>query len=187
MRKIYRNILICSLSGLILVGGGIFFLSPQGSTYFHVGSTCQFDPNISDEIKGLITETIVTVANGGVFSLMNKKNHLIAIGDQISEAVTDFAYWAYVFSTPQLARDMKKIQGTSVKYNGFIKGTQNKLVRESQQNPCFFEQAEGFAEYLHLPKEEFLALLKSCLEKSVRNKYAFQKYLDYLIAHTSDS
>lgn len=186
MRKFYKTIIVCAGLGVVVAGGVVFFEGAQVENYFESHSQCTFDPFIKEEIKALIRETIVTVANGGAFSLMGKKSHLIAIGDEISAAVTDFAYWAYVFSTPELALDMKKIQGTSVKYTGFVKGTQNKLTREYKENPCFFEQAGGFAEYLHLPKEELVALLKSCLEKSATDKYAFEKYLDYLIAHKSD-
>lgn len=185
MRKNHKRIILYTALSLAVAAGGFVVMNPQVAESFHTHSQCKFNPQMSDEVKSMIAETITTVANGSLLSLMGKKSRLVAMGDQISDQVTDFEYWGYVFSTPQLARDMKKIQGSSVKYKGFVKGTQNKLSRESKDNPCFFQEAGEFAEYLHLPKEDTLAVLQSCLAKSSSDKYAFKPYLDYLIAQVS--
>ncbi len=180
-KKIWIAIPLC----LLLLGGG-FLLTPTGQNHLSLGrSPCRFNPTMDPQIESLIRETILTVANGSLFSLMGKKRHLNEMGDTISAAITDFAYWGYIFSTPELAQGMKKIKGSSPKYEGFLKGTQNKLVRECNDNPCFWKQAEGFAAYLHLPQQELLPLLQEGIENSTRSKYAFRPYLDYLIAHTT--
>jgi hypothetical protein len=185
MRKKRKRIWWCVLLCLALFAGGIL-LTTEGRTglpiSFRFDSNCTFNPFIAEETKGRIHEIIETVANNGLLSLMGKKGYLIKLGDVVGAATTDFAYWAYVFSTPKLAQDMKKIQRSSVKYEGFIKGSQNKALRECNANPCFLQQARGFAAYLHVPEEELVAVLQECIEESAHNKYAFKKYLDYLIA-----
>ena len=76
---------------------------------------------------------------------------------------------------------MKKIQSSSPKYNGFIEGTRNRIMREYHENPCLLEQGQGFAKYLKLRQEETVAILKECIENDQRDKREFKKFLDYII------
>ena len=168
----------------LVIAAGVFFSindTSHFSEYFNTNSNCRFNPEINEKNKALIEETIVTVAHEGVFSLMGKEKHLRKIGAIVSNEVSDFAYWAYVFSCPELARDMKIIQKSSLKYKGYITGTRDKLMKDYQENPCLLQQARGFARYLHLPEEQTVAVLKECLDNSNRSKYEFRKYIDYLI------
>ncbi len=113
----------------------------------------------------------MTVAHEGVFSLMGKEKHLRQIGAIVSSEVSDFAYWAYVFSSPKLAQDMKLIQKSNLKYKGFVKGTGKTVMQEYHENPCLLEQARGFAHYLKLPEEEFIALLEQCIANGAQNRH----------------
>ena len=188
MQKIHKKIWVYSGACLILLTGGFFgisYFSSGSSDHSPVSSNCKFNPEIDENIQALIKETIVTVANGSLFSLMGKEDHLRKIGDIISNETSDFAYWGYVFSSPLLATDMKKIQSSSAKYEGFLGGVQHKLMQEYRENPCLMSQAKGFAKYLHLPENEILAVLQECIDNSNKSKYAFRPYLDYLIAKKS--
>lgn len=187
MKKNRKKIWLYSLSFLILFTGGFFCMIHfnSGISSYFSKSNCKFDPKINENIQALIDETIITVANSSLLSLMGKKERLTKIGDSISNEVSDFAYWGYIFSSPRLASDMKKIQSSSPKYEGFLKGMQNKLMREYQENPCFLSQAKGFARYLHLPEKQTIALLQECIANSSSSRYAFRPYLDYLIANKS--
>lgn len=144
-------------------------------------SQCFFSSEISEKNKALIDETITTVAESGLFSLMGKKSHLEQMGAVLSKEVPDLTYWAYVLSTPKLAQDMKIIQGSSMKYNGFVKGTRDRLMREHRQNPCLLEQAKGFAKYLKIPEEKTVEVLKKSIESDGQDKKAFKAFLDYII------
>lgn len=185
MSKVKKNqkTWIYALSiGILVIGGFIFVFScssvlPQSWKIF---SKCKFDPSISKKNKALIEETFSTVADDGLFSLMGKKSHLEEMGDILSKEVPDLTYWAYVLSDPKLTKDMKTIQDSSAKYNGFIEGTRNRIMREFQENPCFLEQAVGFAEYVNLPSDKTVAILKECIENDSKDRHGFKKFLDYL-------
>ncbi|MBX9922623.1 MAG: hypothetical protein K2Y01_00795 [Rhabdochlamydiaceae bacterium] len=175
--------------GVLLVGGGLFILS-RTSLLPHswkISSKCKFDPTISKKNKALIDETFSTVADDGLFSLMGKKSHLEDMGTILSNEVPDLSYWAYVLSDPKLTKDMKTIQDSSAKYNGFIEGTRDRIMKEYHENPCLLEQAEGFAEYVKLPKDKTVAILKECIDHNSEDKHGFKKFLDYLFGEEGKS
>jgi hypothetical protein len=179
-----KKIWIYSTAIVVLLAGGAYYTLSETTLFPKAGnilSKCRFSPDISKQNKALIEETITTVANEGVFSLMGKQEHLEQIGKTLDKEVPDLTYWAYVLSNPTLAKDMKKIQGSSLKYDGFITGTRNKLMKEYHTNPCLLEQAEGFAKYLKLPEKETVSILKQCIDNDSEGKYEFKKFLDYII------
>jgi hypothetical protein len=183
MKKIYR-ISLYALCGAALLTGGVFValdFSSESGYFKKTDTTCKFNPYVAPDIEALIEETIVTVANTNLLSLWGKKSHLTQIGDTISHETTNFSYWAYVFSSAKLSNDMKKIQSSSTKYEGFLKGTQNKFIKEYQENHCLFIEAKGFAKYLHLPEDKILALLIQGFHDAPKNKLAFKPFLDYII------
>ena len=113
--------------------------------------------------------------------MLGKESHLEEIGAILDKEVPDLTYWAYVLSNPKLAEGMKTIQESSTKYNGFIKGTRDKLMKEYHENPCLLEQAKGFAKYLKIPEDQTVSILKECIDNNSKDKYEFKKFLDYII------
>ncbi len=176
--KKYGKASIFLLLLLLIIGGGFGFLlsgSPSIKKYF----LCSFNPFIDRADKERITRIIDTVADDRLFSLLGREAYLKGLADEVNQRVSDFAYWAYVLSTPALKEKMKEIQKSPEKYRGFVNGTSEKLLREYRDNRCFFKEAGGFARYLKLPEEEMIRLLKEALETKEGN--AFRAYLDFLI------
>jgi hypothetical protein len=170
-------------AGILIIGGSCYTLSRTSflPTSWKIFSQCRFDPTISEKNKALIDETITTVAHKGLFSLLGEKSHLEDMGTILSKEVPDLTYWAYILSHPKLKKDMLLIQDSSPKYNGFIEGTRNRIMREYKENPCLLKQAEGFADYLDLPEDKTVAILKECIENDSKDDEAFKKFLDFII------
>ncbi len=168
--------------GILIIGAAIWVICRDStSAPWKIFSSCKFDPSISPKNKALIDETFSTVSGEGLFSLMGKKSHLEEIGDIIGKEVPDLTYWAYVLSSPKLTKEMKIIQQSSAKYNGFIEGTRNRLMQEYQANPtCLLTQAAEFAKYVHLSQEKTVAVLKDCIDHDSQDSHGFKKFLDYL-------
>ena len=183
LSKTSKIVTFCIVLGVLLVSAIAFTLYKTSMLpeSWNILSTCNFDAKISQKNKALIDETITTVADDGLFTLLGKESHLKDMGAILSKEVPDLAYWAYVLSTPKLALGMKTIQESSAKYHGFITGTRDRLMKEYQENPCLLEQAKGFAKYLEIPVEPTVSILKECIDNDSNDKYEFQKFLDYII------
>lgn len=170
--------------GALVVIGGVYMLYSQPSLKIgtvEIGSQCKFDPYVSDKNKKLIEETITTVAHKGVFSLMGEKSHLQEMGRTLSREVPDLAYWAYILKDPKLKSDMLIIRKSSPKYNGFVEGTQDRLIQENRENSCLLEEAKGFAKYVGISEEETVFLLKKSLENEGKDEDRFEDFLDYIL------
>lgn len=176
-----------SILGALLLGGALFTFCNTSvfSSSWNILSSCKFNPEVSEKNKALIDETITTVANESLFSLIGEKTHLEEMGTILTKEVPDLAYWAYILSNSKLAEKMLIIQESSLKYNGFIIGTRDRLMREYQENPCLLQQAEGFAKYLKIPKNQTVAILKECIDNDSSDKYEFKKFMDYIINETT--
>lgn len=187
-KKTKTSIYIVTLIALVL-GGALWILSCSSLVphSWETKSNCQFNPSISNKNKALINETFATVANDGLFSLLGKKSHLENMGEILSKEVPDLTYWAYVLSDPKLTQDMKVIQKSSAKYNGFIEGTRNRIMKECQDPSCFLNQAAEFSQYVHLPEETTVNILKECMANDSQDVHAFKKFLDYLFAEKGPS
>lgn len=169
------------LLGAIVIGGAIWAICcSSGASPWKMFSKCGFDPSISKKNKALIDETFSTVADDGLFTLLGKKSRLEEIGAIIGKEVPDLVYWAYVLSTPKLKKEMKTIQTSSPKYNGFIEATQKRIMKEYHENSCLLKQAAEFAKYVHLPEEKTVAVLKDCIDNDSKDSHGFKKFLDYL-------
>jgi len=179
-----KKIYVCSIGLLAFLIGGSYWTLSRTSLFtgsWNVISECSFNPDISEKNKKLIDETITTVAHKGVFSLLGDKSHLEDMGRILSKEVPDLAYWAYILNDPKLKSDMMIIRKSSPKYNGFIDGTADRLLKESKENPCLLQQAKGFAKYVGLPEDKTVEVLKECLEKGLEDEDQFEKFLDYIL------
>ncbi len=191
MRKLKKNtktsIYVVILIALV-IGGALWILSCSSLVphSWKTTSHCEFNPSISNKNKALINETFATVANDGLFSLLGKKSHLEDMGEILSKEVPDLTYWAYVLSDPKLTQDMKIIQKSSAKYNGFIEGTRNRIMKECQDPSCFLSQAAEFSQYVHLPEDTTVNILKECIANDGQDVHAFKKFLDYLFAGSGE-
>lgn len=185
LKKSTKIAALCLIIFAVLATGFFLFFSHSTvfSNYTSVFSKCKFDPEINQKNKALIDETITTVADTGLFSLLGEKSHLEEMGTILSNEVPDLSYWAYILSNPQLVPKVKLIQDSSPKYNGFIEGTRDRILKEYHENPCFLEEAKGFAEYLGLPEDQTVAVLKECIEKNEEDDESFKAFLDFIIAN----
>ena len=177
------------LWGVILVVialcfGGYFFLAKGELTdraWNPLSKECNFKMNISKKSQQEIFEIVDTVANTGSLSLLGKKGHLDRLGAIVDKEVETLDFWGYIMSQPKLAKDMKKIQGSSMKYDHFVENSGKGFRKAFQQNKCFYNQAKGFAKYLKINEERTLELMKECMEKPRSDKDAFKPFIDYLI------
>ncbi len=150
-----------------------------------ISASCTFDANVSEVAGAKISEIVITVAKTRALYLAIKKNHLEKLGDDVHKEVAFFPFWAYIFSRPELAKAMKKIQDSSMKYNPFIGGGREALLEVSKTEKdleCFLKIGEEFAIYLKIDPNQTKALLEEGLKKLKDDQTGLKPFFDYLIA-----
>lgn len=185
MNKISTIYIATTFLLLLLMGIALLsLLTPsEGSSFSGVKGNCSSNAlYVSAEDGKRIDEMISTIANTSSMGLLFKKGHLEDLGAKVNEKVGPFAFLTYIFSHPELARDMKKIQSNSMKYTPFVKGLRTNMMRDYEAG-CFYVYADQCIGALKLNKEEVTAILKECIEtaSATRNKPAFKPFVDYLI------
>ncbi len=151
-------------------------LAPEGShmesAHFKVG----------EEEGEVIRELIITMARTNPAVLAFKKSKLEALGLKLRSKVTTFEFLAFVFSDPELSKEMKLLQESSIKYKRFIEGLSPKMLKEYEKEG-FYLRAHHFALHLEIDHEEFLQILTQCVQIAKSgDKAAFRPIVDYLIA-----
>lgn len=132
-----------------------------------------------------IREIISTMANTSTFGLLFKKSHLKKLGNAVDKHVPPFEFLAYIFSDPDLAKSMARIQKSSFKYNGFLEGLQKNLMIV-EGNGCMSIKADGFSKFLGLdPRKTKLFLAGGVTKAQKGNNKAFRSFVDYLIEEKS--
>jgi hypothetical protein len=178
-----RRLLIPLLAVLLLGGTLFFFYRYHGAEkQLHEKHCVSFSPRVSDEDGRRIQTLISTIAHTSTVSLLFKKGSLQKLGALLDQNVPPFVFLAYIFSHEELAKDMRLIQQSSMKYNNFLEGLQKNLLKEYAAG-CFYSTAKGFAAHLGRDYNAMHPLLKRAIEEAEarRNKKAFRAFVDYLI------
>lgn len=140
---------------------------------------------VGDEEAEVIRELIITMARTNPAVLAFKKGKLEALGQRLKSKVTTFEFLAFIFSDPDLAREMKLLQESSIKYNRFVEGFSPKMLKEFEKEG-FYLRVEHFALHLDIDQIEFTKILNDCLSVAqVGDRGAFKPLIDYLIAAKS--
>jgi len=153
-----------------------------------ISASCSFDPAVSDTAGAKIAEIVTTVAKTRALYLAVKKNHLEKLGDDVHKEVAFFPFWAYIFSRPELASAMRKIQNSSMKYNPFIGGGREALLGATKTEgdlECFLKTGEEFATYLKVNPSQVKALLQEGLKKLNEDQTGLKPFFDFLITEKS--
>lgn len=145
--------------------------------------SCEFVSTVDAKNGAKITEIVSTVAHTRALSLLSKRKHLDDLGDQVAKEVPFLQFWGYIFSNPKLTHDMKLIQNSSFKYNSFISGGREAVLKDYDSNKeCFLKQVDGFAVFLKLDPKTTTPLAQSSLESFRTYKNGLKPFFDYLIA-----
>lgn len=136
---------------------------------------------VGEEEGEVIRELIITMARTNPAVLAFKKGRLEALGAKLRSKVTTFEFLAFVFRDPQLAKEMKLLQESSIKYKRFVEGLSSKMLKEYEKEG-FYLRAEHFAKHLEIDQGEFLRILNLCLNSAQSgDKGAFKPLIDHLI------
>ena len=173
MRNFFANFFFCCL---------IAILSGASSPKTEKMGFCEpFVFNVTPHDQKIICEIVSTVGSTSTGLLLFKKSHLEELGKKTNH-IPPLQFLAYVFSKPDLVRQMEKIRSSGTKYKHFIAGFKAGLYHQYQVE-CLGTQVEGFANYLSLNSDEVIASLrisiKNCKE-GVKDS-CFRPFFDYLI------
>ena len=171
---------------LTLVFATYFILSSDGKESVIVSTENNHTESIvfkvGEEEGEVIRELIITMARTNPAVLAFKKGRLEALGVKLRSKVTTFEFLAFVFRDPQLAKEMKLLQESSIKYKRFVEGFFPKMLKEYEKEG-FYLRAEHFANHLEIDQLEFIQILKECLGSAQSgDRGAFKPLIDYLIA-----
>jgi len=185
-KKIYIYTFITLI--LIFFASFLFTESAEIKEVITTSKCEKFSPKISSKDGERIEEIISTMANTSTLGLAFKSKHLRRLGDEVDKKVPPLEFLAYIFSHPQLAEYMARIQTSGFKYNGFVEGLQGNLMKLHKQG-CLEEQGKEFAKYLNLDAKKIVSLLQKGAEKAIKNndKRAFKDLVTYLITEKSKS
>ncbi len=137
---------------------------------------------VGEEEGKVIRELIITMARTNPAVLAFKKGKLEALGAKLRSKVTTFEFLAFVFSDPDLVKEMKLLQESLIKYNRFVEGLSPKMLKEFEKEG-FYIRVEHFVHHLEIDPIPFTQILEACL-KGARSgeRGAFKPLIDHLIA-----
>ncbi len=153
-----------------------------------VSASCEFEFSVSKTAGDKISEIVTTVAHTRALSLWGKEKHLKKLGADVDDEVNFLQFWAFVFSHPKLAKDMKIIQNSSMKYNPFISGGRKAILEAyNKDKECFLKTGVGFAIFLKIDPETTVRHLKEGLEALETKNTGLKPFFDYLIEEKNKS
>lgn len=136
---------------------------------------------VGEEEGAVIRELIITMSRTNPAVLAFKKGKLEGLGIKLRSKVTTFEFLAFVFSDPELAKEMKLLQESSIKYNRFVEGLTPKMLKEFEKED-FFLRVEHFAIHLDIDQIVFAQIINHCLISAKSgDRGAFKPLIDYLI------
>ena len=154
----------------------------------NISASCEFEFSVTKENGAKISEIVSTVAHTRALSLWSKENHLKKLGAEVDNEVNFLQFWAFVFSHTKLAKDMRIIQKSSMKYNPFISGGRKAILEAySKDKECFLKTGIGFARFLKIDPETTVRLLKEGLEALETKDTGLKPFFDFLIEEKTKS
>lgn len=143
----------------------------------------KFTTKVDSKSKANIAEIVNTLADTSTFGLAFKSNHLKKIGAEVDKSVPSPLSFLYViFSDPHLAKQMKVVRESSMKYDNFVEGLFRNMYKLYKDPKCFEEQITEFAKALNLDVKKTITVAETCGKHGDEgNKKAFKPFVDYLI------
>ena len=136
---------------------------------------------VGEEEEAVIRELIITMARTNPAVLAFKKSKLEALGAKLKSKVTTFEFLAVVFSDKNLAKEMKLLQESTIKYKRFVEVLAPKMMKEYEKAD-FYLRVEHFALHLEIDEIIFTQIINNCLTAAKSgDRGAFKPLIDYLI------
>ena len=186
MKKKYIYLIIIAIIAFLTFGWiSYFFLSGEdyasNGTYHEENSLF----NVGEEEGKVIRELIVTMARTNPAVLAFKKSKLEALGAKLRSKVNTFEFLAFIFSDESLAKEMKILKESSIKYKRFVEGVSVKMVKEYEKEG-FYLRVEHFALHLQIDHSKVKKIMNTCISSALSgDRSAFTPLIDYLIAAKS--
>lgn len=117
-----------------------------------------FIVKVSQTEAQVIEELLNTMGNSSLVSLLFKKSHLRSIAKKL-RPVSSTQFLGYVFERPHLINQMKKIHGSSTRWDNLTRSIKRGLKKEAEANlfediPLFAKHTQSNKNILHhLAKE----------------------------------
>ncbi len=183
MGKFLKIFLSIVVFGVIILGivdySGLFDVKEK----LRPGECKAYTTKIDAQSQKNISEIITTMANTSTVGLAFKAGHLRKLGDEVDRKVpSPLTFLHAIFSRPELAKAMKKVKESSMKYNNFCEGLYPNMQKGYKSKGCFKKNVYAFAKSLRLNQEKTYTIAETCGSHGEDgNKDAFKPFVDYLI------
>ena len=120
----------------------------------------EFVLTVSSERAEIIDEIVTTMGNTNLILLKFKESQLKELSKKL-KGMGSFNFLGYIFTQPELKEQMKAIEDSSWKFNGFMGSVRRGFDRDKASG-SIWEQITGFARLLDVDEEK----LHKFIEKS---------------------
>ncbi len=167
VKTFFTNLFLCLLLGVFSAPS-----APQEEFVF----------NVAKQDQKKIYEMITIIGSTSTGMLLFKKGRLDELRGELNH-VPPLQFFAYIFSTPPLVKQMEKIQGNSMKYKPFVSGSKPGLYKEYQSG-SLNQQIEGFAQYISVDPQGLKKVINTCMVNcsSANQDPCLRPFFDYLIS-----